>query len=51
MYLAPQNIPRAVSVLTLGNKVILCIRAMGLKKGVLKRERFSKTFERESLNK
>ena len=23
MYLAPQNIPRAVSVLTLGNKVIL----------------------------
>ena len=26
MYLAPQNIPRAISVLTLGNKVILyCI--------------------------
>ena len=24
MYLAPQNIPRAISVLTLGNKVILC---------------------------
>ena len=23
MYLAPQNIPRAISVLTLGNKVIL----------------------------
>ena len=25
MYLAPQNIPRAISVLALGNKVILCI--------------------------
>ena len=23
MYLAPQNIPRAISVLTLGNKVIM----------------------------
>ena len=23
MYLAPQNIPRAISVLTLGNKVVL----------------------------
>ena len=25
MYLAPQNIPRAISVLTLGNKVILLL--------------------------
>ena len=28
MYLAPQNIPRAISVLTLGNKVVLYIRAI-----------------------
>ena len=30
MYLAPQNIPRAISVLTLGNKVILLYCIVGL---------------------
>ena len=31
MYLAPQNIPRAISVLTLGNTVVLyCILATNL---------------------
>ena len=30
MYLAPQNIPRAISVLVLGNKVILCIAFLKL---------------------
>ena len=39
MYLAPQNIPRAISVLTLGNKVILCKRGSAERSSLKGRER------------